>query len=177
MSLLTIIVGTFLFFSTSTIIDFNQKSDLKNWYVVDDVVMGGRSDSQFYINAEGNAVFEGNVSLENNGGFSSVRYLFDQKSIDAYHNVAIRLKGDGKRYQFRVKTSRYDRHSYVSYFQTTGDWQIVQVPLKEMYATFRGMRLNMPNFPGRNLEEITILIGNKKAESFRLELDNIVLTD
>jgi len=177
MSIVSIIVGTFLFFSTSTLFDFNLKSDLTNWYVVDDVVMGGRSDSRMYINENGNAVFEGKVSLENNGGFSSVRYRFDQRSIDQYKNITIHLKGDGNRYQFRVKTNRYDRQSYISYFQTTGDWQVIEIPMEYMYPAWRGMRLNMSNFPVREVEEISFLIGNKKAESFRLEIDKIVLTD
>ena len=59
--------------------DFNIKSDISNWKVVDDVVMGGRSNGNFELNKNGYGVFSGNVSLENNGGFSSLRYRFDKK--------------------------------------------------------------------------------------------------
>lgn len=155
--------------------DFEKGSDLANWNIVDDVVMGGRSDGGLRINDEGHAVFQGKVSLENNGGFSSLRYNFRQKKVAAYSNVVIRLKGDGKRYQFRVKSNRYDRHSYIYYFETTGDWQTIKVPLSEMYPTFRGRQLNMPNYPGKEMEEIAFLIGNKKAEAFSLEIDRIGL--
>ena len=65
---------------TATIFDFNKKADITNWTIVDDVVMGGRSSGNFYLNKEGNGVFEGRVSLENNGGFSSLRYDFDEIS-------------------------------------------------------------------------------------------------
>ncbi|WP_286938426.1 MULTISPECIES: hypothetical protein [unclassified Algoriphagus] len=40
---------------------------------------------------------------------------------------------------------------------------------------FRGRDLNMENFPGDQVEEIAFLIGNKKAESFKLEIDYIKL--
>lgn len=158
-----------------TIFDFNKDSDLSNWYVVDDVVMGGRSDGSFLLNEEGHAVFSGAVSLKNNGGFSSVRYVFGKTDVSGYQKAVIRLKGDGKLYQFRVKSSNRDRHSYIAYFQTSGSWESIEIPLAEMYPSFRGMTLNMPDYPGKQMAEIAFLIGNKKAEDFRLEIDKIEL--
>lgn len=155
--------------------DFEQNGDLSNWRVVDDVVMGGRSDGNLMINEEGNGVFYGKVSLENYGGFSSVRYRFEQIEVSKYKTCKIRLRGDSKKYQFRAKTNVYDRHSYIHYFQTSGEWEIIKIPLKEMYPTFRGMELNMPNYPTEQMAEIAFLIGNKKAEEFRLEVDWIGL--
>lgn len=157
------------------IYDFNLENGAENWRVVDDVVMGGRSDGNFTVNEAGHGVFSGRVSLENNGGFSSVRYRFDNQEVSGYEKVVIRLKGDGKRYQFRVKTNTGDRHSYIAYFETSGDWETIEIPLSEMYPTFRGRELNMPNFPGESMEEIAFLIANYKPEQFRLEIDYIHL--
>ena len=157
------------------IFDFDKKSDLTNWRVVDDGVMGGLSQGNFKTNEKGNAIFYGDVSLENNGGFSSVRHRFQEKTVNEYSKFVIRLKGDGKRYQFRVKTDSYDRHSYISYFETNGDWQTIEIPLEEMYPSFRGRKLSIPNFPGEAMEEIAFLIANYKAESFKLEIDKISL--
>ena len=158
-----------------TLYDFSTNSDLSNWTVVNDVVMGGRSEADFFVNSDGHAVFQGKVSLENNGGFSSVRYRFAQKKTEDYDTMVIRLKGDGKRYQFRVKTASSDRHSYIYHFQTTGDWQIIEIPFTEMYPGFRGNKLDMPNYPGKEMEEIAFLIANNKAEAFNLELDKIFM--
>lgn len=155
--------------------DFNSNSVLTNWMIVDDGVMGGRSEGNFELSAEGNAVFFGDVSLENNGGFSSVRYRFVKKDASPFSLVEIRVKGDGKRYQFRVKSDAYDRQSYITYFDTSGDWETITIKLKDLYPSWRGMRLNMENYPGESMEEIAFLIANKKAESFRLEIDRIVL--
>lgn len=155
--------------------DFNKDCDLNNWYIMDDVVMGGRSEGNFSINKEGNGVFSGTVSLENNGGFSSLRYAFSAKDIQGQQYCKIRLKGAKKRYQFRVKSSSQDRHAYIHYFETSGDWETISIPLAEMYPSFRGRRLDMDNFPIEQLAEISFLVGNKKAESFELELDWIRL--
>ncbi len=157
------------------IFDFSKESDLTNWTVVDDVVMGGRSDGLFEINDSGHGLFHGTVSLENNGGFSSVRYRFDQIDITGYTKLLLRLKGDGKRYQFRVKTNAYDRHSYIYHFETTHDWQTIEVPLSEMKPGFRGRSLDIPNYQGKLLEEIAFLIGNKRSEAFQLEIATISL--
>ena len=154
-----------------TLFDFERNGDLSDWRVVDDVVMGGRSDGKLIINEEGHGVFYGTVSLENYGGFSSIRYQFKQQEVRHFKTCKIRLKGDGKSYQLRVKTNRSDRQSYVRSFDTSGDWEIIEIPLSTLSPTFRGMKLNMPNFPNEQIEEIAFLIGNKKAEEFRLELD------
>ena len=158
-----------------TLFDFTVNTDLTNWAVVDDVVMGGRSDGKFELNESGNAVFSGKVSLENNGGFSSVRYRFSPKNIANYTKVTLRLKGDGKSYQFRAKSDKYSRHSYIYHFETTEDWQTLEIPLQKMIPSFRGRILDMPNYPGKTLEEIAFLISNKKAEDFNLEIDWITL--
>jgi len=168
------IFGLLIFISTNepmTLFDFTKNGELSNWRVVDDVVMGGRSDGNLTINDDGNGVFDGKVSLDNYGGFSSVRYRFEQQEIAQFNTCKIRLKGDGKQYQFRAKTNISDRHSYIRYFQTSGDWETIEIPMADLYPTFRGRKLNMPNFPSKQIEEIAFLIGNKKTESFRLELD------
>jgi len=155
--------------------DFHPASRLDNWFVVDDGVMGGLSQGRFFINEEGHGEFSGEVSLENNGGFSSVRYRFEALDVSSYKQIHLRIRGDGKRYQVRAKTNAADRHSYVSYFETSGEWQTIAFELNDLKPTFRGNRLNMPNFPGKQLEEIGFLIGNKTAEPFRLEIDWIGL--
>jgi len=157
------------------IFDFNKESDISDWKVVNDAVMGGRSSSKFYLNEEGNGVFIGTVSLENNGGFSSLRHRFNQKKIAGYRKISIRLKGDGKRYQFRAKTNKEDQQAYISYFETTGEWQTVEIMLSALEPTFRGRKLNMPNFPAEELEEVGFMIGNKLNENFELVINNIVL--
>ena len=158
-----------------SLFNFNNQSDISNWNIVDDVVMGGRSNGTFSLSNEGKGVFKGKVSLENNGGFSMVQYNFDTKKVIGTTKVCIRLKGDGKSYQFRIKTKNSDDHSYVAPFQTSGDWETIEIPFNGMYPAFRGRKLNAENYPGKQMEMMAFLIGNKKAESFQLEIESIEL--
>ncbi|RCS27737.1 CIA30 family protein [Polaribacter sp. WD7] len=155
--------------------DFNKNTNISKWRIVDDVVMGGKSSGNFRLNKEGFGEFSGKVSLENNGGFSSLRYGFDKKRISEYSKIILKIKGDGKAYQFRIKKDRVDAHSYIFSFQTQGNWETITVELSKMYPAFRGRVLEIPNFSSNFIEEIAFLIGNKKAENFQLLIDKIYL--
>ncbi len=161
--------------SSSSIFDSKKVKDLSNWYVVDDGVMGGLSRGELTINDSGNCLFKGYVTTENNGGFSSIRYAFNNKSVSEFNHIILKLKGDGKSYQFRIKDNSRQRYSYIATFNTSGDWETVKIPLSSFYPGYRGYKLNKPNFPGEVMEEIAILIGNKVKESFVLEIDKIYL--
>jgi hypothetical protein len=156
--------------------DFSPEADVAGWQIEDDGVMGGRSKGRFSLNEQGHAVFAGDVSLENDGGFSSLQWYFEPIDVEGYVTAQIRLKGDGKRYQFRVETDRAERHSYIYHFETSGHWETVRIPLKEMTPRFRGEDLDLPKYPAKKMGHIRFLIANSKAETFRLEIDEVVLT-
>ncbi|EAQ40891.3 CIA30 family protein [Polaribacter sp. MED152] len=161
--------------STHLLFDFSKESKLSSWRIVDDVVMGGRSNGSFKINEAGNGLFYGDISLKNNGGFSSLRYSFDKLSISNYTKIVLRIKGDGKQYQFRIKDDNDNFYSYIKQFKTSGNWETIEIPLSEMYPAFRGRKLDIQNFNSNTLAQIAFLIGNKKEESFKLEIDKIYL--
>lgn len=165
----------FLMTSEGILFDFSKEADISKWRVINDGVMGGLSKGNFILNDQGHGVFAGKVSLENNGGFSMVSYVFPKYSVKDAAYIVLKVKGDGKRYQFRLKSDRYQRYSFIQYFETNGDWQTIKLKLNDFYAYFRGYRLDIPNFSGEQLEEIAFLIGNKKAESFELMVDTIYL--
>ncbi len=58
-------------------------------------------------------------------------------------------------------------------FETTTEWQSIEIPITELYASFRGRTVDFPNYDGTNLEEIAFLVGNKKNETFELIIDKI----
>ncbi len=161
--------------SNSIIFDFNKSSILSSWMVVDDGVMGGLSKGSIRLNDQGHGVFSGYVTTENNGGFSSIRYNFKEKDVSEFTHVILKIKGDGKEYQFRIKKSRFDRASFINSFKTSGEWETIKIPLKDLYPSFRGYKLNQPNFDGISMEEIAILIANERKEDFKLEIDSISL--
>lgn len=152
---------------------FFKNAETKDWRIINDGVMGGESEGYFVINEDGIGIFTGNVSLENNGGFTMV---FNDKidwQVNAKQSIFLRLKGDKKSYQIRVRSEYSSYYSYVYSFETSGDWETIEIPLSEMYASWRGMRQDIPNFDQTKIIELAFLIGNKKEEKFRLELDRI----
>lgn len=157
------------------VFDFNKEASLQDWRIVDDIVMGGKSASRFSLSPEGFGLFEGQISLENNGGFSSVSYRFKKLKVTEESCILLTIKGDGKRYQFRVKDNSNHSYSYITPFATSGEWQEIKIRLKELYPSFRGRKLDMANFSQECIEELVFLIGNKKAETFQLLIDKILL--
>jgi NADH dehydrogenase [ubiquinone] 1 alpha subcomplex assembly factor 1 len=167
--LITLLMKSLLLFN------FGSSSDWSVWEIENDVVMGGISTSQLSRSEEGNAVFTGKVSLENNGGFASMQYHFSPKNITGYTKAVIRLKGDGKDYQFRIKADLKERADYIYTFKTTGEWQNIEIPLNQMEPSYRGDKLRQPNFNADQIQEIRFLIGNGRTEKFKLEIDKIEL--
>lgn len=137
--------------------------------------MGGKSSGSFRLSPDGFGLFEGQISLENNGGFSSVSYRFQKLKVHKNSSIIIKIKGDGKNYQLRVKDDSSNYYSYIIPFATSGEWQEIEIPLKDMYPSFRGRRLDLPNFSQDHIEELVFLIGNKKPEKFKLLIDTIAL--
>jgi hypothetical protein len=104
-----------------------------------------------------------------------VRYRFEKLQVTEDSNITIKLKGDGKNYQFRVKDDSNNYYSYIVTFPTSGEWEEIKITLKDMYPSFRGRKLDMPNFSKNSIEEIVFLIGNKRTENFTLLIDKIAL--
>jgi len=164
-----------ILFSQNIIYHFDNEVNLKEWVIVNDDVMGGVSKSNLNINKYGNGVFSGKISTAYNGGFASVRYNCKRIYIKDNKSIRLKIKGDEKEYQLRIKANTDDYYSYLLPFKTSGKWEEIIIPLKEMYASFRGRRLDVKNFNNDYIEQITFLIGNKKNESFNLIIDSITI--
>lgn len=176
MRYLTIVLLLTASMNAQTVFNFQKDATITNWYIVNDGVMGGLSQGTIALNKDGHGIFSGNISLENYGGFSSVRYrLPEPMKATKTSKIILKLKGDGKKYQFRVRDDYGKRYSYTTMLATNGDWQEITITLGDLYPTFRGRILDLPNFNGDFIEELTILAGNKKAESFTLLIDSIRL--
>jgi uncharacterized protein YbjT (DUF2867 family) len=124
------------------IFDFTHPSaELKNiWGALDDVVMGGVSSSNIQL-TENTAVFAGNVSTANSGGFASVRTKnFDPPfNLSGYTGVELRVKGDGQRYKLFLRPdATWDGLGYSYSFDTVADtWINIRIPFAELTPVFR----------------------------------------
>lgn len=154
--------------------DFADATARTQWQAVNDGVMGGRSDGRFRIAKERSMEFFGTLSLENNGGFASVRSRTRKLELQEGDSLVARVKGDGRRYTFNLYVpSRRIAYSYRFEFDTKKDqWIEVRVPLKKFVATSFGRIVS--NAGPVNPEQVTsigFLLGDKKAGPFKLEID------
>lgn len=155
--------------------DFADPAAVRGWQVEDDGVMGGLSQGEVTRDPAGHLVFRGDVSLDNDGGFSSIQNDFDPVDVAPYRTAVIRLKGDGKNYRFIVEAEKNARHYYTAEFPTTGEWQEIKIPLRSMVPVRRGDRLDLPSYPAETMSQVRLMIANGRAESFQLEIASIAL--
>ncbi|TMP01481.1 CIA30 family protein [Pseudoalteromonas sp. S3260] len=144
------------------------------WYVVNDSVMGGISNSQVLYEND-NLVFTGNVSLANNGGFASIRTLLDLQSQDIT-KIMLRVKGDGQTYQLRLRTNEYmDGAAYTRSFSTTkSEWLNIEFLPEDFQLTYRGRLLEQqPTINFKDVRQLGFMIAGKQAGEFRLEVEKI----
>ena len=158
--------------SETEIFNFNSPTTSGEWRTVDDVVMGGISNSKFIINPDSTATFSGTVSPDNNGGFASARTSLKNVFKD-YEGAIIRVKGDGNIYSLRFRTDKnFDGISYQAKFKTeSGEWKEYKIPLNDFKPTFRGNTLaDKPKLESKDIKQIGILIADKQFGKFELKL-------
>jgi monofunctional biosynthetic peptidoglycan transglycosylase len=156
------------------IFDFSQRDSVARWVNVDDPVMGGVSTSRIRP-GDGAGVFSGVVSLENNGGFASVRSRFANPPDDLrdYDALRTRVRGDGKTYIFSLQTTTEPRLNYWQRFRTVkGEWIEAILPLREFIPVFRGFTpRGAPALDARNVSSYGVFIADKQTGPFKLEIE------
>ncbi|MDG2223372.1 MAG: CIA30 family protein [Rubripirellula sp.] len=156
-----------------TLFEFDDPSVARQWQAVNDGVMGGRSDGRFKINSEGVMEFFGNLSLENNGGFASVRARGNQFGLGKSDVITARVRGDGREYKFNVYAGRtMGGISYRQSFQTKKDeWIEVQFPMDKFAASWRGRNYRDQKLDPSKITGVGFLLGDKKPGPFKLEVE------
>jgi len=157
------------------LVDFSR-SAADAWFVVNDGVMGGMSSSDMVVTADGTGLFAGRLSLENNGGFASVRTAV-RSDLTAFRGLALRVRGDGRTYEVRLRTDdRFDGIAYRAEFDTEhGEWMTVVLPFDRFVPTFRGyVPRDAPPLDPSAIGQLGLLVGDKREGAFRLEVRRII---
>jgi monofunctional biosynthetic peptidoglycan transglycosylase len=165
--------------SEKILFDFQSTTVSPDWQIVNDDVMGGVSTSRFQILASGGAVFSGAVSLQNNGGFASVRSSSMKHDLSRFGAFILRVRGDGHRYKFTVRTETgFDTPLYQCAFATKpGEWEVPRLPFKQFVAKFRGRVLTgAPLLNPASVASVGFLIADKQAGVFQLGISSIRAT-
>ena len=161
------------------LLDFTGSEAAEKWQAVNDGVMGGVSDGRFKVTPEKTLEFFGNLSLENNGGFASVRTKPADFDIKAGDTLVIRVKGDGRDYVLNIYTqSRRMAFSYRAPLPTTKDeWQEVEIPLADFIPTAFGRRVQgMGPVEPDQINGLGVMLSDKKPVPFKMEVDWVKIT-
>ena len=155
------------------LLDFVGPDAAQKWQAVNDGVMGGVSEGRFKITADKTMEFSGRLSLENNGGFASVRTKLSNFDIRGGDTLVVRVKGDGREYVLNIYTkSRRMAFSYRAPLPTTRDeWTEVSVPLDEFIPTSFGNRVQgMGPVEPDQINSLGFMLSDKKPGPFKLEV-------
>ncbi len=155
------------------VLNFDKSDDSNDWLIINDGVMGGVSESSFQFSKTGTGVFSGNVSLENNGGFASVRLSPSQFNLSDSDGIRFRVKGDGKKYKITLKNDdKFNGFAYRHEFGTkNGEWLTLNAPFESFIPMFMGQKTSAPPVDRSNIKTFGFLISDKQAGPFRLEID------
>lgn len=147
----------------------------KVWFAVNDTVMGGVSKGRVGLNDEGHLEFTGDLSLQNNGGFASIRTRDTAGILDANNTINIRLRGDGRMYYLSLRdNNRQMAASHRHPVQTKkGEWIDVSVRLHEFNYTRFGRDVKRPELKPDEVIGVGFTLSDKNPGKFKLEIASI----
>lgn len=156
-----------------TLFDFADEGPA--WNIVNDSVMGGLSTSRVIIDrSRERLTFSGDVSLENNGGFASARSEWLRYDLGDFDGIALRVRGDGHFYRFRVRTEALGPAiSYTALFKTeAGVWQEIYIPFKDMVPLYRGFVVEEAgSLDSSSVRSFGLMVADEQVGAFELEVD------
>lgn len=155
------------------LIDFSD-DDAITWRVINDGVMGGMSRGDIQRTNRGTGIFAGDLSLENNGGFASVRAFLGARDLSRATGLEVRVRGDGRQYQLRLRTDdAFDGIAYSARFDTPdGEWTTISIAFDHFVPTFRGRLLrDVPPLDTSRIRQLAFMLADENPGPFSLEID------
>ena len=158
--------------------DFGDRRAVQGWRAIDDRVMGGVSHSKLRHDAAGHAVFEGEVSLAQNGGFASVRCDAAALGMGGAVDCVIDTRGDGRHFKLSLfMDDAFDAPSYQAEFTPpTNQWYAIRLPLQAFQASFRGRKVpDSPALDPARIRQVGLMIAGRQSGVFALDIRSIRL--
>jgi hypothetical protein len=172
----------------SMLFDFSDPARVDRWAAIDDRVMGGVSRSQLRYHAAGHAVFEGEVSLDRNGGFASVRSSPGSRGqagaiaclIEVRQVIRSDVRASAKQFKLSLLTDDgFDGLNYQAEFTVGPEpdpWQVIRLPLPAFSANFRGRPVpGAPALDPARIRQVGLMIAGRQAGPFALDIRRIWL--
>ena len=160
--------------TSKTLDDFDKTQAAGTWKSVNDGVMGGLSKGGPKVSKQQKLVFKGNISLENNGGFSSIRTAGKTMDLSTYDGIEIKVKGDGRMYYLTTRSNGRRMLAFWSPIQPPkGEWSVIRIPFNAFYATYMGKKIPMIKLNKKKVSSVGFMLYDKKAGPFAIEAEYI----
>jgi hypothetical protein len=151
--------------------------DDSDWVIVNDAVMGGRSNGVVEF-ADSTMRFTGTVVTQG-GGFTSVRYQLDGTELAGTRRIEMRVRSDGRTYGLTFEDASQLGGRSVSHradLATDGPtdadgWQIVTMAYGELRPSIFGQTVDAAPFDPDQAREIGIIIADGTDGDFALDVD------
>ena len=160
----------------SALFDFADAASATGWATQNDTVMGGVSQSTSTW-ANGQLVFQGTLSLENNGGFTSLVSPIDeqlgQRAVGA-SAIVIDALGDGKTYVLQLRGA--DQTRFIQRFATVAGTQqkyVLPIDKFEAVTSFLDPVANAAPIELANIRQVALYLLDKQAGEFELAVTSI----
>ncbi len=155
-------------------IDFETPGETRQWWPVNDGVMGGRSSGGPSFE-DGNLVFSGVINT-NGGGFSSIRRPVQSGDLSGITAVTLRVKSDGRGYRLRFRTDVTYRGRRIAFQKplpatTPGEWETITISFDNMGASLFGRTVRGARFASDDVIETGFILADGQDGPFRLEVD------
>lgn len=164
-----------LTFTSQAIYDFGEK-DESRWLTIHDSVMGGISNGKVSRTENNSLLFQGNLSLENNGGFASFRNADRALTLPESDGIEIKVLGDGRRYicSFEREGVNLFGGGYWQEFETRdGAWTVVRLPWDKFEPHSFGKKMKgQPALTAGTAQSIGVYLYDMQAGPFRVEFDS-----
>ena len=156
------------------LMDFNVANENEQWFVVNDNVMGGRSDGGISF-TDDTMVFAGNINTDG-GGFSSIRLPLDATALENSARFVMRAKSDGRDYKLTSADAlegrdRRENHQAPLSFVQAGVWEEVVVPFDSLEPVLFGRRIEAAPFRPDLVTRIGVMMSDGIDGAFSLEID------
>lgn len=165
------LLSLIMLFANTMRINFVEE-DLSGWYIINDGVMGGLSKGNARF-TEAGVMFFGEVSLANNGGFTSMRAPFGTYDLSDFSEITIKYRSSGIKMALQLEE---DRRFYYPNFKinlpSSEQWVVKTYAMKEI-AQYRMGYLtgNMMQVADKSeIIRLGFITDEKRAGDFEFEV-------
>ncbi|MEM9824291.1 MAG: CIA30 family protein [Bacteroidota bacterium] len=154
--------------------DFGKNKDGNDWEIINDGVMGGLSKGEFEF-TDHTLKFYGSVSLDNYGGFTSIKSPFKTFDLGLAQKVKIRYKTSNQSIAINLENSKefYKPYYKLNLEDTNDEWKSVEIEINQFkgYSLGQEVSTKISKEFLKSVQRIGFITSQKKEGKFNIEVD------